>query len=336
MYLANAFHWDTFLDSAIVKNDSFYFRLKVPSSFEPYYASISYIDKDGRIRSFRYTNRALTTEKQAYLHSAFVLEPGITNVTGELTCFGEGDGYYCKGLEIKAGKETEVMYKHQMSGFGRLGTSDTTQRAAIIKRYQQEITEYPMAYTLLQDIYGSKEEYTDKELESLLSLFNTDVQHSGTAGKLKSFIGTRTQFRKEKAALAATDTSGNKKNWIVPSSKLNLLVFWASWCGPCREEIPELKKIHARFSGKGIHMISISIDKNQADWMKAVRQEAMPWEQVKVDSTEINRVKAGFNFSAIPLTVVTDHTGKEIRRYSGFSGNTEKELLSLFDALLKK
>lgn len=336
VYLADAFHWDTFQDSAIIRKDSFHFRRSVSSSFEPYYASIAYIDNEGRIRNLRYINRELTTEKQGYQHSAFVLEPGIIRITGNLTCFGEGDSYYCNGLTIDAGKETEVMYKHQMSGFGTLGTADPSRRAAIIKRYSSEITEYPMAYTLLQDIYGSKEEYTDKELESLMSLFNKEVQHSATAGKLRDFIGTRATFRKEKSVLAATDTAGSKKNWVVASSRFNLLVFWASWCGPCRSEIPELKKVRARFSDKDVHMISISIDKSCADWMKAVRQEAMPWEQVKVDSTEINRVKAGFNFSAIPLTVVTDHTGKEIRRYSGFSGNTEKELLSLFDALLKK
>ncbi|NLR66501.1 AhpC/TSA family protein [Chitinophaga varians] len=335
VYLANAFRWDVFLDSAVVKNDSFCFRMTVPPSFEPYYACISYIDSAGRTRSFSYINRVLTTEKQGYRHSAFVLEPGVISINGALVCRTEQGIFYCDGMEIKAGKETEVMYKHQMTGFGRLGTSDSSRRAAIIRRYSRDIKEYPMAYTLLQNIYDAKEEYTDRELENLLSLFNKEVQHSGTAARLKSFMDTRTNFRKEPSALVATDTAGNKKNWIAGSSRYNLLVFWASWCGPCRSEIPVLKNIHAKFNDKDVHMTSISIDKNTADWMKAVRLEAMSWEQVKVDSAGITRVKEGFNFSAIPLTVITDHTGKEIKRYSGFGGNTEKELISLFEELLK-
>nr|WP_295864929.1 TlpA disulfide reductase family protein [uncultured Chitinophaga sp.] len=336
VYLANAYHWETFLDSATVRNDSFRFKLKVPPSFEPYHASISYVDMNGRVRTLGYTNYMLTTDKQVYVHHSFVLEPGITKITGDMICFGEGDDYYCKGLQIKTGKETDVMYKHQMTGFGMLGTADSARRSAIIKRYRQEITAYPMAYTLLQDIYNAKEEYTDKELGELVALFNKDVQRSETAGKLKKFISTRANFKGERSVLTASDTAGIKKSWLAPSSRFNLLVFWASWCGPCRNEIPALKKIRARFNEKDVHMISISIDKNGADWMQAVRYEAMPWEQVKVDSMEINHVKAGFNFSAIPLTVVTDRAGKEIKRYAGFNGNTETELSLLFEELLKQ
>ncbi|MBC9934529.1 TlpA family protein disulfide reductase [Chitinophaga qingshengii] len=335
VYLTSAFHWDVFQDSAVVRNDSFHFRIKVPASFEPYYAGISYIDTTGRIRGFQFIDPVQTTEKQIHSQNAFVLEPGVTTITGELVCQGEGDSYYCKGLEIKSGKETALMYQLQTTSFGALGRRDSSNRVALIKKYSRIIRENSTAYTLLQGIYEAREQYTNKELEDLIVLFDKNVQQAETARKLKSFMDTRANFRKDKSALAATDTAGNTKNWISPAARFNLLVFWASWCGPCRSEIPSLKKIRARFSDQDVHMVNISIDKSRAAWIDALQFEAMPWEQVKVDSAEIARVKAGFNFSAIPLTVLTDHTGKELRRYAGFGENTEKELVALLEQLLK-
>ena len=56
--------------------------------------------------------------------------------------------------------------------------------------------------------------------------------------------------------------------------------FWASWCGPCRGEIPHLKEAYAKYADKGVAFFSVSIDKSDAAWKKALVEENMPWEQV--------------------------------------------------------
>ena len=58
--------------------------------------------------------------------------------------------------------------------------------------------------------------------------------------------------------------------------KYVLIDFWASWCNPCRKEIPNLKKLYAQYSEKGFEIVSISIDQKKADWEKALKEEGLP------------------------------------------------------------
>lgn len=59
--------------------------------------------------------------------------------------------------------------------------------------------------------------------------------------------------------------------------KYVLIDFWASWCNPCRKEIPNLKKLYAQYSGNGFEIVSISIDQKKADWEKALKEEGLTW-----------------------------------------------------------
>lgn len=59
--------------------------------------------------------------------------------------------------------------------------------------------------------------------------------------------------------------------------KYVLIDFWASWCNPCRKEIPNLKKLYAQYNDKGFEIVSISIDQKKADWEKALKEEGLTW-----------------------------------------------------------
>lgn len=63
----------------------------------------------------------------------------------------------------------------------------------------------------------------------------------------------------------------------VESARYYLVDFWASWCGPCRKEIPNLKKLYEQYKDKGLQIVSVSIDKDEAAWKKALNEEQLPW-----------------------------------------------------------
>lgn len=65
-----------------------------------------------------------------------------------------------------------------------------------------------------------------------------------------------------------------------------MIDFWASWCGPCRREIPNLKKIYEAYVDKGLEIISISIDKEDKAWQKALDEEQLPWPNL-IDRQEL-------------------------------------------------
>ena len=60
-------------------------------------------------------------------------------------------------------------------------------------------------------------------------------------------------------------------------NKYLLLDFWASWCKPCRNEIPNLKRLYDLYHGKGFEIVSISADDNEKAWLKALDDEKLPW-----------------------------------------------------------
>lgn len=96
---------------------------------------------------------------------------------------------------------------------------------------------------------------------------------------------------------------------LAKGKKLLLIDFWASWCGPCRKEIPNVKKQYELYKDKGFEVVSISIDKNEAAWRKAVEQEQLQWPNFldtmgAADAYKVRTIPAMFLLDAENLTVI--------------------------------
>ncbi len=92
---------------------------------------------------------------------------------------------------------------------------------------------------------------------------------------------------------------------LADGKKYVLLDFWASWCGPCRKEIPNVKKAYEQFKDKGFEVVSISIDKKEDEWRKAVKEENLVWPNFR--SEEVANL---FKVKAVPTVYLLDSEGK--------------------------
>ena len=108
---------------------------------------------------------------------------------------------------------------------------------------------------------------------------------------------------------------------LMAGKKYLLLDFWASWCGPCRKEIPNLKAVYEKFASKGLEIVSISIDKDAAAWQKALEEEQLPWRNFR-DETG---VADAYSVSAIPAIFLVDGSGTIIA--TGLRGTALQEKL---------
>lgn len=126
-------------------------------------------------------------------------------------------------------------------------------------------------------------------------------------------------------------TPDGKKNLGPQDFKGKVLVldFWASWCGPCRAEIPHLKEAYKAYHDKGVDFFSVSIDKDGAAWRKAMKEENMPWAQAQAPKSGKDVMKQ-YQFSGIPYILVIDKEGRIVGKNLRGKALTDKleEVLS--------
>ncbi|AGY53289.1 Thiol-disulfide oxidoreductase resA [Bacteroidales bacterium CF] len=127
------------------------------------------------------------------------------------------------------------------------------------------------------------------------------------------------------------DLNGKMYGPSTFKGKVLLIDFWASWCGPCRAEIPHLKKVYEKYSRNEVEFLSVSIDKGESEWKKALSQENMPWTQILApkSGSEVSRL---YQFSGIPFLVIIDKEGKISSKYV----RGEEEISKAIDKALGK
>ncbi len=119
---------------------------------------------------------------------------------------------------------------------------------------------------------------------------------------------------KEAPALAFADTSGTIKELKNLRGKVVLIDFWASWCGPCRRENPNVVRLYDKYNKDGFEIYSVSLDNNAQKWKYAIEKDNLKWEN-HVSDLKGWKSEAGqaYGVSSIPFTVLIDKEGKVIQ-----------------------
>lgn len=111
--------------------------------------------------------------------------------------------------------------------------------------------------------------------------------------------------------LKNTDGKIVKLSDYIPEGKYVIIDFWMSGCGPCRGETPHMKEVYEKFKDKGLVVISIAAEPEIKDWLKAVKEENMPWTQL-YDWREIedkDGIYGKFNIIGFPTCILLDREG---------------------------
>jgi thiol-disulfide isomerase/thioredoxin len=111
-------------------------------------------------------------------------------------------------------------------------------------------------------------------------------------------------------AFAATTMDGKHVSLDDLTGKVVLIDFWATWCGPCREALPHMRKIAQKFAGEPLVILSVSLDDDANDqkWRTFVAQNQMTWLQVR-DGGWTGPLSTRFGVNAIPHTFTIDADG---------------------------
>ncbi|MBE2208313.1 MAG: TlpA family protein disulfide reductase [Saprospiraceae bacterium] len=96
--------------------------------------------------------------------------------------------------------------------------------------------------------------------------------------------------------------------------KVVLIDFWASWCGPCRRENPNVVKMYQQYKDKGFEILGVSLDRDRQRWLDAIQQDGLTWLHVSDLQQWSNAVAQMYGVSSIPHTVLLDAEGRILAR----------------------
>jgi thiol-disulfide isomerase/thioredoxin len=141
----------------------------------------------------------------------------------------------------------------------------------------------------------------------------------------KSFVvgGTAPDF-------AQDSPEGESINLSDLRGKVVLVDFWASWCGPCRRENPNVKRVYEEYKNKGFEILAVSLDRTKDRWLQAIEADGLPWLHVRDLKGWGNEVAQMYSVKSIPHTILLDAEGKIIAR--GLRGpQLEAKIAELLD-----
>lgn len=116
--------------------------------------------------------------------------------------------------------------------------------------------------------------------------------------------------------------------------KVVLLSFWASWCGPCRQELPELDKAWTQYKGKDVVFLGISVDERPDDAERFLTE--VPFHFPTLIDTSGDTSAGQWRVASLPTTVVLDKSGVVRERHLGYTPRQLQESLNLIDDLLEE
>jgi len=114
------------------------------------------------------------------------------------------------------------------------------------------------------------------------------------------------------AALRATDLTGKSITLDAYKGKVVLLDFWATWCAPCREEIPKILSLYRKYHQKGLEVIGISLDgaSGRGQILDYIKEQRIPWRQVFDGKGFDSPLATAYKLQAIPFTLLIGRDGK--------------------------
>jgi thiol-disulfide isomerase/thioredoxin len=110
------------------------------------------------------------------------------------------------------------------------------------------------------------------------------------------------------------DTEGKPVNFAAFKGKYVLIDFWASWCGPCRAENPNVLKAYNKYKDKNFTVVGVSLDDKGDNWKKAIKDDGMPWTQLSDLKGWKNEVSTYYGIMGIPSTLLVDPQGNIIAK----------------------
>ncbi|HIX53601.1 MAG TPA: AhpC/TSA family protein [Candidatus Sphingobacterium stercoripullorum] len=206
----------------------------------------------------------------------------------------------------KVGKEEQLEIERELSEIGQIR----------LKRTKEYIRTHPKNIYSLMMVEDRAAMGSYEEVQPLFNLIDPSIKETSLGNKVSERLKVlkRSVIGEKMYSFSMNNQNGENVNFDDFLGKYILVEFWASWCGPCRAENPNVLKAYNTFKDKGFTVIGISLDDNEQKWKQAIEEDSMPWTQVSTLDGFENEVSSYYGIRGIPSSFLVDPQGKIVAR----------------------
>ncbi|HLO60915.1 MAG TPA: AhpC/TSA family protein [Bacteroidales bacterium] len=212
----------------------------------------------------------------------------------------------------KAGKDAEAK-----SYYEQMAKIEEAPEAAMREFNLNFIKNHPSSYVAPAVLWNELAWGMDApEMEPLVNAFDTTIGNSSYITRLKDRIEIlkKVAVGSQAPDFTMNDSLGNPHTLSSYYGKVLLVDFWASWCGPCRRENPNIVAVYKQFHKKGFDILGVSFDKNKASWTKAILDDKLTWNHVSDLQGWGNAAGKLYGIRSIPSNMLLDEKGTIIAK----------------------